>query len=196
MESPRLNEKGIELEGEQLSTEKGHSGGISEEKAGVRTQEFNETLIAEKRNEVNRVYKDTQPEITEVAEVQPGGFEGDLEIFNKFPEVHEHLTKLLNKISGENQKGLNKVTSFFSRSYNNDVLELAIKGAKTVKGKMEVYKEALEQGGPDLAWEYIQASGQNPYLYIEDGQIVKNSISRSTEFSGKSDLTINAKKDK
>ncbi len=197
MEYPPKSEDGDKIVEKKLSVEEGHSGGITEEKAGVDSRSFTETKV-EVDEKVKKIKESTEKlydnktnsYLEDVVETKIGKFEGEWEIFNSFPEISKQVTDLANKISGENQKGFKRVASFFSRGYNNDVLELAVKGARSVKSKMEIYKKALAQGGPDLAWEYIKASGENNYLNIEDGQIVKNSISRSTEFAGKTDTII------
>lgn len=158
----------------------------------VETQEVREAKIAESREEVMKavdtaqIANDAPAEFAPVqnSELPPG----TPAVFQKLLEISAQVTELLNSINGD-VKGIKKLTSFFTKGYNKDVLELAEKGARKVLSnptKMEIYRKSLEQGGSKLAWEYVQESASNDYLDVVDGKIVEKSVTKSTDFRGSS----------
>lgn len=200
METPNIKKPEAEITREDVK--EGRIGGISTEKADqifkeVETLEARDARIEELKKDIETKampaetmvpgptgFKPKQEEEPATSELSPG----TPVVFQRLPEISSHVTELMNSINGD-VKGIKKLTSFFTKGYNKDVLELAEKGARKVLNnptKMEIYRKALEQGGSKLAWEYVQESASNDYLDVVDGKIVEKSITKSNDFRGSS----------
>jgi hypothetical protein len=158
-----------------------YDGGATEEKATLMEQEVasrikeDEGAIQGARQKI----EDKMPETltpTEVPTMQsymelPAGTPA---VFNSLPEIAPFITELMEKINkGKEAKGLKKMFGGLSRGLANDNLEFATLGAsKIIRNRMDIYKKALEEGGPDLAWELVMALGpNNNYVGIKDGKL-------------------------
>jgi len=175
--------------------ESGVSGGISQKKADEIYREKPETRgeeVAKLRKMAIDSVETAQIEKETVNEnILPMGIDlppGTPAIFQKLPEIFTQVKELIDSINGD-VRGVKKLTSFFTRGYSKDVLELAEKGARKVLAndtKMAIYNKAFKEGGPNLAWEYVQESANNDFLDIVGGKITDRAIKKSIDFRGSS----------
>jgi len=195
METPNTKRPEGELTREDV--ESGRAGGISQEKADqiyrdTETSEAREENVAKLREDAIKAADTAQIANDAPAEFAPAQTSelppGTPAVFQKLPGIHAQVKELMDSINGY-VKGIKKFTSFFTRGYNKDVLELATKGANKIANdpkKMEIYGKAIEQGGPELAWEYVNRTSNENFLDVENGEIIDRAIKKSTEFRGSS----------
>jgi hypothetical protein len=158
----------------------------------VETQEAREENVTKLREDAIKAADTAQIANDAPAEFAPAQTSelppGTPVVFQKLPGIHAQVKELMDSINGD-VKGIKKFTSFFTRGYNKDVLELATKGANKIANdskKMEIYGKAIEQGGPELAWEYVNRTSNENFLDVENGEIIDRAIKKSTEFRGSS----------